>query len=68
MRQLSALDAQFLALETDSNYGHVGSLAILDPSTAPGGAVTIEDLRRLLSERLHMIPPFTSRLAKVPFA
>jgi WS/DGAT/MGAT family acyltransferase len=66
MQQLSALDAQFLALETDRNYGHVGSLAILDPSTVPGGEVTIEDVRKLLSERLHMIPPFTSRLAEVP--
>ena len=33
MKQLSSLDAQFLALESDRNYGHVGSLAILDPST-----------------------------------
>ncbi len=66
MQQLSALDAQFLALETDRNYGHVGSLAILDPSTVPGGAVTIEEMRRLVGERLHMIPPFTSRLAEVP--
>ena len=45
MQQLSALDAQFLALETDHNYGHVGSLAILDPSTAAGGSVTIEEVR-----------------------
>ena len=48
MQQLSSLDAQFLALESDRNYGHVGSVAILDPSTAPGGKVTIEDVRRLL--------------------
>ncbi len=66
MQQLTALDAQFLALETDRNYGHVGSLAILDPSTIPGGKATIEDVRSLLAERLHMIPPFTSRLAEVP--
>ena len=66
MRQLSSLDAQFLALESDRNYGHVGSVAILDPSTAPGGRVTIEDVRRLLGERLHLIPPFTRRLAEVP--
>ncbi len=66
MQQLSSLDAQFLALESDRNYGHVGSVAILDPSTAPGGKVTIEDVRRLLSERLHLIPPFTLRLAEVP--
>ncbi len=37
LKQLTALDAQFLAIESDRNYGHVGGLAILDPSTAPGG-------------------------------
>ena len=43
MRQLSPLDAQFLAVESSSTYGHVGSLAIYDPSTAPGGVLRIED-------------------------
>jgi WS/DGAT/MGAT family acyltransferase len=67
IRQLAALDAQFLALEDDRHYGHVGSVAILDPSTCPGGTLTVNDLKEKLEQRLHMIPPFTSRLAKVPF-
>jgi WS/DGAT/MGAT family acyltransferase len=67
VQQLTALDAQFLALETDRNYGHVGSLAILDPSTAAEGELTLENVKQLLDERLHLIPPFTGRLAKVPF-
>ena len=37
MRQLTSLDAQFLAMETPRTYGHVGGLAVYDPSTAPGG-------------------------------
>ena len=37
MRQLTSLDAQFLAIENPRTYGHVGSLAVYDPSTAPGG-------------------------------
>lgn len=37
MRQLSSLDAQFLHVETPTTVGHVGSLILLDPSTAPGG-------------------------------
>ena len=41
MRQLTALDQQFLALEDSRHVGHVGALAILDPSTAPGGRVTL---------------------------
>ena len=36
MRQLTSLDAQFLAVETARTYGHVGGLAVYDPSTAPG--------------------------------
>ncbi len=67
LRQLSSLDAQFLAIETDRNYGHVGGLAILDPSTAPGGELTLESLKSLILDRLPMIDPFTQRLVEVPF-
>jgi diacylglycerol O-acyltransferase len=67
MRQLSPLDAQFLAVESSSTYGHVGSLAVYDPSTAPGGVLRIEDLCRMTAERLHLLPPFRWRLVEVPF-
>ena len=46
MRQLTSLDAQFLALETARQSGHVGGLAILDPSTAPGGKLELADVQR----------------------
>ncbi len=68
LRQLTALDAQFLAIESDRNYGHVGGLAILDPSTAPGGKLTVEDLRSLILDRVHLVAPFTQRLVEVPFS
>lgn len=67
MRQLTSLDAQFLALEDGRNHGHVSGLAILDPSTAPGGRLTIDALRELVAARLHLLPPFRWRLAPVPF-
>lgn len=67
-RQLTALDAQFLAIEGDRNYGHVGGLAILDPSTAPGGKLTLEDLTRLVLDRIHLVAPFTERVVSVPFS
>ena len=67
MRQLTALDAQFLAIESGSTYGHVSGLAILDPSTAPKGRLNLDDLKTVLAERLHMLPPLTERLAEVPF-
>ena len=67
MRQLTSLDAQFLALETPRQSGHVGGVAILDPSTAPGGTLDYTDIKRLLEERLPLLPPFRWRLAEVPF-
>ena len=67
MRQLTSLDAQFLAVESARTYGHVGGLAVYDPSTAPGGALEIADVCRLVSERLHLLPPFRWRLVEVPF-
>jgi diacylglycerol O-acyltransferase / wax synthase len=67
MRQLTSLDAQFLALETRRNHGHVSGLAVYDPSTAPGGRIEIADVCRLVSGRLHLLPPFRWKLAEVPF-
>jgi len=67
MRQLTALDQQFLALEDSRNYGHVGALSIYDPSTAPDGALTLPRLQDLIAERLPLVPPFRWRLAEVPF-
>jgi WS/DGAT/MGAT family acyltransferase len=67
MRQLTALDQQFLALEDSRHVGHVGALAVLDPSTAPAGSLTLEDLQLLIAERLPLVPPFRWRLVTVPF-
>ena len=67
MRQLTALDQQFLALEGPRHVGHVGGVAVLDPSTAPGGSMTLSDLQALIAERLPLLPPFRWRLAEVPF-
>src|ERR1700754_3949618 len=66
MRQLTSLDAQFLALENPRQAGHVGSLAILDPSTAPSGKLGCPDVKALLRERLPLLPPLRWRLAEVP--
>jgi diacylglycerol O-acyltransferase len=66
MRQLSSLDAQFLAVESARVYGHVAFLGIYDPSTAPGGRLDMEVVTRLLRERLHLLPPLRWRLVQVP--
>jgi WS/DGAT/MGAT family acyltransferase len=67
MRQLTSLDAQFLAIETPQTWGHVSGLAVLDPSTTPSGQLTLDDVCRVVSERLHLLPPFRWRLVWVPF-
>lgn len=65
MQQLTGLDAAFLAMETHAVFGHVGSVCILDPTTAPE-LLSLERLTRLIESRLHLIPPFRRRLVPVP--
>src|SRR6476659_826682 len=66
MRQLTSLDAQFLALENARQSGHVAGLAIVDPSTAEGGRVGWAEIGELIRERLPLLPPLRWRLAEVP--
>ena len=66
MRQLTGLDAQFLAMESASQYGHVGGVAILDPSTTASGTLTLADVQQLMAERLPLVPPFRWKLVEVP--
>jgi diacylglycerol O-acyltransferase / wax synthase len=67
VRQLTSVDAQFLALETPRQTGHVGGLAILDPGTTPTGKLELADIQQMLAERLPLLPPLRWRLAEVPF-
>src|ERR1039458_1805662 len=46
LRQLTGLDAQFLALETPRQSGHFSGLTILDPSTRPNGRLELADVQR----------------------
>ncbi|MER5321246.1 WS/DGAT/MGAT family O-acyltransferase [Streptosporangium roseum] len=61
MRQLSAVDTQFLNFETSTNVANIAGLAILS------GGLTRGDLLSLLARRLHLAAPFRRRLALVPF-
>ena len=66
MRQLTSLDAQFLALETPRQSGHVAGLAILDPSARPDGKLELAAIQKLIAGRLPLLPPLRWRLAEVP--
>lgn len=63
MRQLTALDAQFLAVESATTAAHVAGLAILD---AADGRLNRSALAELLLERLHLAPALRLRLVEVP--
>jgi diacylglycerol O-acyltransferase / wax synthase len=66
LRQLTGLDAQFLALETPHQSGHFSGLTILDPSTRPNGRLELADVRSMIAERLPLLAPFRWRLKEVP--
>jgi diacylglycerol O-acyltransferase len=66
-QRLTALDNQFLHLETPAVHMHVAGLAILDPATRPSGPLTLEDLRELIARRIHLVPRFRQRIMQVPF-
>ena len=44
----------------------MSGLAIFDPSDTELPA-TLDDLKALITERIHLLPPYRRRLAEVPF-
>ncbi len=68
MKQLSGADSMFLQLERGNNFMHVASLAIYDPSTAPGGGVRFKDVLRFFATRVAQFPQFRRRLVSLPLS
>ena len=64
--RLSGLDAVWLYLETATAHMHVGSVLVLDPTTAPE-RLTYERVLEYIQARMHLAPPFRKRVAMVPF-
>jgi diacylglycerol O-acyltransferase len=61
---LTALDGAFLELEESdgSAHMHIGWTMVFDPLPG-GGPPAVEDVRRLLEERLSLLPRFRRRLS-----
>ena len=65
MQRLSGADASFVYGETAAAHMHVGTVAVLDPSTAPGG-FDVDRLHFLVKAREGLLGPFMRRLIEVP--
>ncbi len=68
MRQLNALDASFLYLESQGAHLHLTGLYIYDQSTAPDGVVRHKDILKYIESRLHTSPIFRQKLVSLPFS
>jgi diacylglycerol O-acyltransferase len=67
MRQLSGLDTSFLNMETATQFGHVNSITVIDPSTMRGGETVYAALKRTIEERLHLVDIYRRKLVADPF-
>jgi hypothetical protein len=63
VEQLSGLDGWFLAMETSSVYGHVGSVCVVDVTVSHGieSPLPLEHLSRFI-DRLPLVPILRRRL------
>ncbi|MDJ0954373.1 MAG: wax ester/triacylglycerol synthase family O-acyltransferase [Acidimicrobiia bacterium] len=66
--RLSYLDNSFLALESRSTHMHVAGIAVFAaaPLRTEGGGIDTDAIRMLVESKLHMIPRYRQRLARVP--
>jgi len=71
MQSLVGMDAAFLSLETPTTPMHVGIALVLEP---PEGTRSLfspstryAQVRRVIAQRLHLIPPLRQRAIRVPF-
>ena len=64
-RQLSGLDASFLAIETPNATGHIGSVMIIDPATS-AVPLTLERFTQIMGPRLRSVERCSRKLHGVP--
>ena len=65
MKQMTGLDATFLYMETDSQFGHVSGLSVFEkpnPSYEP-----LKEWRGSIERRMHLLEPLRRRVVEVPF-
>jgi WS/DGAT/MGAT family acyltransferase len=62
--RLTTLDASFLFLDRETTPMHAGGLAIFTP---PEGGLDLEQLIRLVRQRLPFVPRYRQRVRNIPF-
>ncbi len=65
MRQLSEADSSFIFLETPRNPLHTGCLLLLDDAESDT-RLSLDVLRNLLVERLHLVETLRQRIVQLP--
>src|SRR5713226_7266413 len=60
-RRLTTQDASFLYAESRNSPLHMGSIGIFD------NEFTLEELKRDIESRLHLLPRYAQKLRRVPF-
>jgi diacylglycerol O-acyltransferase / wax synthase len=65
---LSAMDAQFLYWDSDRTPMNMGNLCIFEggPLTDERGAFRLDDVRRAIESRLHLVPRYRRKVLEVP--
>ena len=66
--RLSALDRTFLDLEYPETHMHVAGVMLFDAAAlrTPGGGIDVEKIRKHVASRLHLMPRYRQRIARIP--
>jgi len=70
MERLRGLDAAFLSMETPTMHMHMAGVLVFEPpdhARSEPPAVQAERMRRVVEERLHLVPLLRRRALRVPF-
>ena len=66
MHQLSVIDTTFLATETPRTPNHLCMVQIYDPSTAPDGKPSFDQILSKLADCLPAVPSLRRKLVRLP--
>ncbi len=63
--RLSAVETSFITGETNARPAHIGNLAVFESS--PDDPLTYDAVKKLVAERIDLVPAFRRRIVQVPF-